>query len=209
MSRKELESGTEKHLLIIEKTIQNLVDSIKNNIPSAQDKLEKFVDVFEDEFPSEDSYARAGVEELTWALMDGPLVLYALGRNGSAIIKLHGIVEAFAARDIVSFFPAPIKETIESRVIRRCSLEDLALILHDLGIWDEEDVKFVEKLKKLRNGVAHKNPKLISNAVYSGKKISMLDIDSIMANVDCVPLIIRTIHLLHKMVMATAPNEKK
>ena len=134
MSGKELESGTEKYLLTIEKTIQNLVDSIKNNIPSAQDKLEKFVDVFEDEFPSEDSYARAGVEELTWALMDGPLVLYALGRNGSAIIELHGIVEAFAARDIVSFFPAPMKETIESRVIRRCSLEDLALILQDLGI---------------------------------------------------------------------------
>lgn len=208
MSREELENGAEKYSLAIRKTVQDLINSINNNILDAQDKLEKFIDAFEDEFPSENSYTRWQAEALTWALMDGPLVLYALGRNGSAIIELYGVLEAFAARDIVSLFPTPMRKAIESRIIRRCTLEDLALILRDLGIWDKEDIKFVEKLKKLRNGVAHKNPKLVSNTVYSGKEISMLDIDSIMADIDCIPLTIRTIHLLHKLAMATTPNKK-
>jgi len=208
MTEEELKNETQKSLLTINKTIQELIDSIKNDIPNAQDKLKKFVNAFEDEFPLENTHNRGSAEALTWALMGGPLVLYALGKNGSAIIELHGILEAFSAREIDGLFPTPIRETIKSRVIRRCTLEDLALILRDLGIWDEEDVKFVEKLKKLRNGVAHKNPKLVSNTVYSGKEISMLDIDSIMADIDCIPLTIRTIHLLHKLAMATTPNKK-
>lgn len=208
MSEEELGKGTEKYSLTIEKTIRDLIDSITNNVPNAQDKLEKFADAFENEFSSENPPIRGGAEALTWALMNGPLVLYALGRNGSAIIEVHGILEAFAARDIANLFPTPMRKTIKARVIRRCTLGDLALILHDLGIWNEEDVIFVEKLKTLRNGVAHKNPKLISNTVCSGKEISMLDIDSIMVNVDCITLIIRAIRLLHKMAMATTPNEK-
>lgn len=208
MCDEELEKGTVLDSLAIKKTIRDLIDSIKNDVPKAQGKLEKFVDAFEDKFPSKNPLNRASAEALTWALMDGPLTLYALNMNGSAIIELHGILEAFAARDIANLFPPPMRNTIKSRVIRRCTLEDLALILRDLGIWNDEDVKFVEKLKKLRNGVAHKNPKLISNTVLSGKEISMLDIDSLMVNVDCIPLIIKTIHLLHKMSMTTTSNKK-
>lgn len=208
MSEEELENETKKKLLTINKTIQELIYLIKNDIPTAQDKLEKFINAFEDEFPLENAHCRGGAEALTWALMDGPLVLYALGRNGSAIIELHSILEAFSAREIVSLFPTPIRETIKTRVIRRCTLEDLAIILCDFGIWDKNDIKFVEKLNKLRNGITHKNPKLISNTVCSGKMISILDIDSKMADVNCIPLIVRTIHLLFKMAMSTTPNEK-
>lgn len=201
MTDKELENETQ-NLLTINKTIQELIDSIKNDMPTTQDKLEKFVNAFEEEFPLENAPYRGSAEALTWALMDGPLVLYGLGKNGSAIIELYGILETFSGRDIVSLFPTPIRETIETRIIRRCNLGDLAIILCDLRIWDKDDVRFVEKLGKIRNGVAHKNPKLISNSVCSGKRISRLDIDSRMADVNCIPLIIRTIHLLHKLAMA-------
>lgn len=188
-------------MLTINKTIQELIDSIKKDILTAPDKLEKFSNAFEDEFPLENADCRSGAEALIWALMEGPLVLYALGKNGSAIIELHGILETFSAREIASLFPTSTRETIRTRIIRRCNLEDLAIILRDLGRWDKDDIKFVEKLNKLRNGIAHKNPELISNTVCSGKRISMLDIDSKMADVDCIPLIIRTIRLLLKMAM--------
>jgi hypothetical protein len=199
----------EEHSLSINKTIEDLLSSLENIIPSERDKLKKFVSSFKEEFPLENTQNRGSAEALTWALMDGPLLLYALGKNGSAIVELHGILEMFATRKIVAFLPPPLKETIKSRVIKRCTSEDLALILCGLGIWSKEDVKFVEKLKKLRNGFAHKNPKLISNAVCSGKEISMLDIDSVMGDINCVPLIVKTIKLLLKMVLSRIPNEEK
>lgn len=76
------------------------------------------------------------------------------------------------------------------------------MILQNLGIFDEEDIKFAEKLTALRNGLAHKNPRRISNMLLSGKKISVLDIDSVMSKHDCVTLIIKTIHLMVKMSKA-------
>lgn len=202
MDGKEIERRTKKYPFTINKTIEDLIGSIENNLQTARYRLNNFVDAFKEEFPSDKPHDRATAEALTWALMDGPLLLYALDMNGSAIIELHGILEAFAGKDIVHILPANLKEAIESKVIRHCKLLDLALIIRDLGIWNKEDVKFIEKLQKLRNGVAHKNPKLISNVVCSGKEVSMLDIDSVMTDVNCIPLIIRTIKLLHKMASA-------
>lgn len=208
MTEEKLENETQKYPLKINEMIEELISSIEDISSNTRDKLDKFVDAFEDEFPWNKQYDRGGADAIIWSLMDSPLILFALDMNGSAIIELHGLLEVFSARKIVNLIPDTIRETIESRVIKRCTLGDLALILCDLKIWNKEDLKFVEKLKKLRNGVAHKNPKLISNAVRSGKEISILDIDPTMANVDCIPLIIKTIRLLWKIFIANTSNVK-
>lgn len=72
----------------------------------------------------------------------------------------------------------------------------MASTYSDLGIWDESDVKFATKLHRIRNGVAHKNPRVISKEVCSGKKIHIVDIDSTMTNVDVIPLMLGTIRRL-------------
>ena len=98
----------------------------------------------------------------------------------------------------VKHLVVPSKSSLTFRVLERRTLSDLALLC-DLGVFDKKDVKFAKKLNTLRNGLAHKNPRVISNLLYSGKEISVLDIDSVITKVDCTPLIIRTICLLVKM----------
>jgi hypothetical protein len=199
MSKKESES--QEFLLSIDKTVKELLLSIESDLPVAQRRLAKFIEAFNKEFPLDIKLEDRGrAEAIAWALMNVPLLLYALNMNGSAIIELHGILERFALREIVIHLGVPF------RIFERHHLPELALILRDLKIFDKEDVKFSKKLNRLRNGLAHKNPRVISNVVYSGKKISVLDIDSVMTKFDCTPLIIRTIHLLVKTSKAKYPN---
>lgn len=190
----------EEPSLHLNNTIEELLSSIEDSLPVARSRLEKFTDAFDKEFPADTHPEDRGrAEAITWALMGGPLVLYALEMNGSAIVELHGIFERFALRETINHLVTPSNRSLASRVFERLTLPDVASTLHDLGILGKEDVKFAKKLNRLRNGLAHKNPRVISNMAHSGKKIHILDIDSVMIKFDCVPLIIGTIQVLIKM----------
>lgn len=178
-------------------TVEELLLDLESRQPSAKLKLNKFVEAFNKKFPSNTKLQDRGrADAITWALMDSPLLLYALNMNGSAIIELHGIVESFALRETVNHL------RVSWRIFQHHHLPDLVSVLFDLAIFDKEDVKFAEKLNRIRNGLAHKNPKAISNALCSGKTISVLDTDSVMTKFDIIPLLIGTISILVKMSKA-------
>jgi len=189
-----VDMSKEEPELSIDKTIEELLSFIETNLPAVKLRLDKFIEAFNEDFPLETKLEDRGrAEAITWALMNVPLLLYALNMNGSAIIELHGILERFTLRETVNRLGVPL------RIFERHHLPALVSILCHLRICDKKDVKFAKKLNKLRNGLAHKNPKVISNVALSGKKISVLDIDSVMSGFDCIPLIIGTIYLLVKM----------
>lgn len=99
MSKKEHENH---RLLLLNKTIKEIISSIENNLSAAHSRLDRFVDAFDKKFPLDTKPKDRGrAEAITWALMNGRLVLYALGINGSAIIELHGILERFVLRETV------------------------------------------------------------------------------------------------------------
>ena len=183
--------------LSISATVEGVASSIENSLPTVRRRLKAFVGAFNREFHS--PYERASAGALAWALMGAPITLYALRMNGPVIVELHGILERFAMRDVTQHLVKPRREDALRNLIERRGLPDLALAYSDLGIWNESDVKFATKLHRIRNGVAHKNPKVISREVCSGKRIHILDIDSTMTNVNVVPLILRTIRLLMKL----------
>jgi len=197
----------EKQKDSISATVEEVASFIEHSLPTVRNRLKAFVKVFNREF--RDVRERSGAGALTWALMGVPLTFYALKMNGPTIIELHGILERFAMRDVAPHLAKPRRGHVIGKLIERRGLPDFALIYSDLGIWDENDVKFAGKLHRIRNGVAHKNPQVISKEVCSGKKISMLDIDFTMTKVDVVPFILRTIRLLMKLSSAwrksTAP----
>lgn len=163
----------------INKILEELTISIEENLPGVDEKFNEFTKFFNKEFPLDNLEERGGAEALTWALMDGPLALYGLGMNGAAIIELHGIAERFALRESINNIIIQSKKSTIINIIERHTLSDFASILFDLDIFDKDDLKFIKKLGKLRNGLAHKNPKIVSNVVCSGKEISFLDIDSV------------------------------
>ncbi len=190
------------------KMVQQIVGLLSNNLPNIESKLEKFVEAFNTKFPETNSNNRGAAEAITWALMDTPLILYSLNLNGAMIIELHGILERLAVRETINHLTTPAKRKIASSLLERNSLHDVTEVLKQLGIFDKEDVKFTEKLTTLRNGVAHKNPRNISKMLLSGKELSFLDIEPTMNNIDCIPLITGTIHLLVKLLLATMKTAK-
>ena len=200
------EEKSETMLLTINGTIEELIISIENNLPGMNNKFREFIEIFDREFPSDNPEVRGGAEAITWALMGAPLILYGLGMNGAAIIELHGIVERLALRETVNNIASISKKSIVTDVMERCTLSDFTSILFDLEILDKDDLKFSKKLSRIRNGLAHKNPEIISNVAYSGKKISFLDIDSVINNYDCIPFIIKSIRLLVKMAKIEDSN---
>ena len=185
---------------ILTRTVYKIGTLLSNNSSNIESKLQKFVDAFNSKFPETDAKNRSGAEVITWALMDTPLILYALNLNGSMMIELHGILERFAVRETIDHLTTPANRKIASGLLERSTLRDVVRVLQQLGIFDKEDIKFTEKLTAIRNGVAHKNPRNISKMLLSEKEISFLDIESAMKNVDCIPLIVGTIHLLVKML---------
>jgi hypothetical protein len=160
-------------------------------------RLQKLLDRLDIEFPVnglENNIQRASINALIWALLDGAIMLYSLGMNGQALVELQGILERICIREIIARLSHnnADQEHVMKELIERKSLVDLAIILNKLAIWNNDDMKYVTEINKLRNGVAHRNPKLVNVN-------SFLNIDSALKNVDMISYIIQSIRLLNKL----------
>jgi hypothetical protein len=80
------------------------------------------------------------------------------------------------------------------------SLEDLAELLRDQGIWNYNDFSIVKRLTRLRNGVVHKNRLTVSNLLYSGKEISPFDIPNLTKRIDTQSVILASLELILKIM---------
>jgi hypothetical protein len=186
----------------IKKTVDEISSDLLVSLPKAKRRLNRFVIAFNKRFRVSSPFERGTAEAITWALMGAPLALFALGFNGSVVVELYSILERFSIRETIRHTTIPAKRPLVTRIFEHSTLQDFAPLLVELGYFEKKDLKFVEKLSKLRNGVAHKNPRIISNVVVDGREIPFLDIDTIMNKFDSLPLILETISLLSKMAKA-------
>lgn len=206
---------------LISKTFNLISAYLDMNLPNVQQRLEVYRTALEKEFPKkliikeriDEKEAfnrlyklgikRVGAEAYTLFFMWGPLMLYALNLNGLAIVELHGLLEQFVIDEITGIILSSKEHTeiLQKRLLRRKALPALAQILVDLKIWDKEDKKFAEELNTLRNAIAHKNAKQISDLAFSGKPIPYILITGVMTDFDCVSLIIRALHCLNKTLL--------
>jgi hypothetical protein len=69
-----------------------------------------------------------------------------------------------------------------------------------LLLWKYGKKMAVEKLKKARDGLAHKNAEIVSNKFNNGKPISITEIDLVMSGQEVLPYIMMTIRRLFKLV---------
>ncbi|MEJ7577307.1 MAG: hypothetical protein WKF74_09925 [Pyrinomonadaceae bacterium] len=185
---------------------------IEDGLSDIQGRLEKIVDALEREFSTSYSVGNQSEEELEKFIrrskaysivrlyIDSALILYVLGRNGAALIDLHAAVERQAIESLSKHILSPERAEIGLRLIERSTLPDISVMLRDCNLIDEKDVKFAQNLNKLRNGLAHRNTKVISNAVFSGRELLEVDIDSVMSDVDYIPFVIGAINFLIKIM---------
>ncbi|UOG75977.1 hypothetical protein MTX78_05095 [Hymenobacter tibetensis] len=186
--------------LRIESVIAAVADHNRNAIEHIDSRLEGFLKIFNEAFPIEDDFLRGRVEAITWSLFSSILSLYANQNNGAVLVELYSLIEKFSIRD----FPGKITDDKEKKgviasLIERKNLTDIAPLYNTLGIWDSDDIAFIGKISKIRNGIAHKNEKLISKSINNGKEVHYLDIDSMVNKHDACNYIINSIKIFVKL----------
>ena len=134
-------------------------------------------------------------------LMKGTITLYALNMNGQVLIDLAAILERYAIIHITELFRSfPARQELVRDLLERQFLDKLAEHLVTLGIWDKEDQKDAKKLKKARDGIAHKNVEIVRKELNNGKPASIPEIDLVMSRKDVLPYIMMTVRLLLKLM---------
>lgn len=177
--------------------IEWLQPLIEHNLKDIQSKLDNIKKVLDQEFPCPKSpqefqqmdpklgelqiYEQAKVKSIIKLHLDSSLILYVLGRSSAAIIEMHGVLERRAIEKLASTLLVSERQDIGLKVLERLTLKDMAPLLQDCGFIDKRDVKFSEKLSKLRNGLAHKNPINISKAISLGQPLHDTAIDSMIS----------------------------
>jgi len=135
------------------------------------------------------------------ALRDS-IYLYALNMDGASIVDAYSVVERVASRVVLRSLSADTPSKLVDRLTEHIRLPDLAEILKEQEVWDDSDVAIARRLSKLRDGIAHRNEKKISNLLFSGKKISPPDIPRVATRADTRSIILESLRLILK---ATEP----
>lgn len=198
--------------LSLTECVDQLQTLIQQNLFEMPERLNRLAVILEQEFPpcdikkgfSEDLSAKlfdqTKAHIIIKYLIDGALILFALGHNGAAIVELHSVVEYHAIAKLADLLFSPGGAETGQRIVDRLALQDAASILLDHGTLDKSDERFADKLGRLRNGLAHRNPRKIANAILSGQEIQEAEIEAVILEVDFVSYAIGAIRFLMKVV---------
>jgi hypothetical protein len=183
---------------------RDLITEIESRISMDSNRLDLFVSHYNKEFKRQEfmnAFFQDVFQPNILRLMRGPLTLYALKMNGQVLIDLAAILERYAIIHITELFSSfPARQDLVRQLLERQFLDRLAKHLIILGLWDKKDEKDVLKLKKARDGIAHKNVEIVSKKLNKGKPISFLEIDLVMSRMDVLPYIMLTIRLILKLM---------
>ena len=174
------------------------IKNAKDRIVHSEKIAELIYDKINSKFPTNHSY-RPLVQALTDFYFYRSIQLISLGQLPSAYIDMHALLEEAA----IGYFPKSIKLKDNIYVLRdlikRKTLIDLAGYYKDLGLWDKKDITFIKKLSNIRNGVVHRNIKLLIKHLGS-KKGFMRGYDSVnFKTEDCVNSLATCIELCIKV----------
>lgn len=179
--------------------LKSISVNIENSIGDGNKRFQTFESAFQKRF-LEGSQIRATCEVLTWVMLDTPMELYYIGNSSAVFVELHGFLERMALIELSKRIAKDeMSKKIISKLTERKTLVEISDGFVELGIWNDEDIKFVKKLSNVRNGIVHKNIKLVSKYLSDGKSTYIGQIDEITKKVDCIPYILNTLELLVKL----------
>jgi hypothetical protein len=182
-----------------------VTSSVERELPEIQRRADALRQAFDARIPpaSSDRMRMVALAEV----LGTPVFLYVLGHPGPAIIELHSWLERFVLLQIPKRLGRNSAARDEiSLLIARKTLGECAEIVNRMGIWTDSDVAFVRRLKKLRDGFSHRNFELLAKALGVTELHSYSDMDSHLARVDCVELILDTMDLIQKLTVRRRPG---
>lgn len=190
--------------------LKYIQEEIYKNITKGEDMFDKLNSALDANFPL-NSPDRGFVDAIVILALDTTLELLFLNKNKSLIVELQGAIERFCINALCDILPinTTTARDVISQMIDKKNLADVAPYFEILGLWDKKDVKFAQRLTKLRNGIAHKNAETVSKCLSDGKQKHFASIDSITEKMDCIPYIVDVLKLIVKISFAiTNPIDK-
>jgi len=181
---------------LLKDTIADLEKYINRSSSDFKHRIKHFMKRYNNEFPIKSKIKeRAIAESMIYILFRRSLFLYCFDLKGACVIDIHSLVERLLIEHVVrKVFKK--EDDISLKLVEKNSLPEIARMLEKLELLGKESVKYSEKLNRIRNAIAHRNPNIISKLFLGGKKITSLDIDSAVDKVDCISLLFGAIYLI-------------
>jgi len=192
----------EKNDLDFSFSIENLIGTISSSISTSdktvKERLEKFRIEFNKKFVASEEKTIA--EIITQKYLFLALVAYAIYLPSLAVIEIHSTLERLIINETAREIGKKSRNKFFLKLIERNNINELSKILKKLDFLDKDDLKFIKELNKLRNAIAHKNPIKISNILNSGRETPIEELDMLLLDIDCIPLIIGVCNIIVKLV---------
>ncbi|MCZ2482839.1 hypothetical protein G9H64_07705 [Aquirufa nivalisilvae] len=207
---KELIELLEKRLYIkpigIEIRLKEVQETIEKSITPGKKRFKELEKQLDKKFPP-NTPKRGAANGITYFLFDSAFELYFIGNNSALFIELQGLLERFCidkACEFIAVDDNAMAILIDS--FSKKTLNDIAEYFQTISLWTAEEVNFAKKLTHIRNGIAHKNAKLVSKHLGDGQKKMLTSIDDITKKADAIPYIIQTIELIVKVADGEIPT---
>lgn len=207
---KELIDFLEKKLYIkdggLKSKLEEITKNIENSIESGRKRFQKLEKIIDENYGIR-TPQRGAIDGLCYFLMDNAFELYFIGNNSALFIELQGLLERFCINKSADFIAinTDAKDLLLDSFSKK-TLSDIADYFRVISLWNDNDIKFAKKLTQIRNGIAHKNIKLVSKHLSDGKQTIFYSIDDITKKVDTIPYIIHTMELIIKVLDFNKPK---
>lgn len=207
---KELSNLIEKKIiqrsLNVENRLIELQSKLEKELKKGDKRYKKLISEIDKNFPPK-TPKRGFFDGIASIVFDTAFELYFIGNNSALIIELQGLLERFCLNAIIDLIPInEITKEIVSDGFEKKTLKDIAPYFKTLGVWEDSDVKFALKLTQIRNGIAHKNGKLVSKHLSNGQQSHPESIHEITAKTDVIPFILSTMELIIKATKMAEPE---
>lgn len=187
--------------------ISEVEDTIVNSIESGKKRMKKLKDAIEQEFPT-GTVKRGYVDGMSYFLFRNAFELYFIGNYAALFVELQGLLERLCIDEACKYIAVnddALKVLQDS--YRKKVLNDIAPYFKTISMWDDEDVKFANKLTQIRNGIAHKNATLVNRQLGNGADVGIGEIITIVNKTDVIPYILKTIDLCIKVSGLLKPGQ--
>jgi hypothetical protein len=207
---KELSNLIEKKIiqrsLNVENRLIELQSKLEKELKKGDKRYKKLISEIDKIFPPK-TQKRGFFDGIASIVFDTAFELYFIGNNSALIIELQGLLERFCLNAIIDLIPInEITKEIVSDGFEKKTLKDISPYFKTLGVWDDSDVKFALKLTQIRNGIAHKNGKLVSKHLGNGQQSHPESIHEMTAKIDVIPFILSTMELIIKATKVAEPE---
>ena len=147
-----------------ESRLHVISNNMENALKQKEQKIAMLVKAIDESFPPE-TPNRGFYEAFASLSFDTAYSLYLQNNNSALVVELQGILERYCLNALEDLLPIDdIAKEIIVDVLSKKTLRDVAPYFEKYGIWDENDKDFATELTKLRNGIAHKNPEIVSRS---------------------------------------------